>query len=151
MIDWPESTLDPVARLRVLAAALPDCHLEECVIDAPFEAVWGIAGDLEGGVPRLEQLHSVRILERRGAELDLLVRGRLATRFRFRSVLRPGFCLMESRFSKVGMAAVALPGERTLFAHFEGIPLLGRFLRPLLRASIRGDFRRLAALAGSTR
>ena len=53
--DWPLAELDPVQRMRVLVAGLPHVALAERVIEAPFEAVWAIAGDLVNGVPRFDR------------------------------------------------------------------------------------------------
>ena len=60
-VDWPLAELDPVQRMRVLAAGLPHVALAETVIAAPFDAVWAVAGDLVNGVPRFE--HDVRSIE----------------------------------------------------------------------------------------
>ena len=62
---WPDVVLSNVDRLRVLAAARPHLAVYECVIDAPFERVWAIAGDLEGAPSFELGLGHVRILERR--------------------------------------------------------------------------------------
>jgi hypothetical protein len=148
MNPWPQSDLDPVRRLRVLAAGLPHVALVEGVIDAPFERVWGLVGDVERGVPRFEQaVRSVEIVQRRGDELELIVVHPLGVRVRFRAVLQRGWCVMGSRWGDVGMAATAEGGgARTRFAHFEGSRLLGRAGRPWFRRNVRGDFSRITAL-----
>lgn len=38
--DWPVAELDPVRRMRVLAAATPGVAYAEKLIPAPFSAVW---------------------------------------------------------------------------------------------------------------
>jgi hypothetical protein len=64
--------LDPVARLRIMAAAYPGCARVERVLDAPFDAVWAVAGDLEQGVPRFDRM---RTRQRRSTPwLETLVR-----------------------------------------------------------------------------
>ena len=151
MNDWPQVEIDPVMRLRALAQALPDGVLMEAVFDAPFERFWSIAGDLESGVPRYESnVRSARILSRDGDRLRLRAELPLRLALHFDVELRPGWCLMSSRMSQVGMAARA-EGERTRFAHFEGFPHLGRLLRPLLRHSVRTDFEALHRLVGEAR
>ncbi|MEU6390524.1 hypothetical protein [Streptomyces sp. NPDC046939] len=40
MTDWPVTALDPVRRLRVLAAGLPAALYAEARLDLPFTAVW---------------------------------------------------------------------------------------------------------------
>ncbi len=48
---WPTADLDPVARLRALAAAIPGSAITETAIAAPFETVWAVASDGEQGLP----------------------------------------------------------------------------------------------------
>ena len=43
--------LDPVRRMRVLAAATPGVAYAEKLIPAPFSAVWEAASDLEHELP----------------------------------------------------------------------------------------------------
>jgi hypothetical protein len=123
--------LDPVARLRVLAAALPHVWLVESVLDAPFEAVWAVAGDLEGA-PSFETLvGEVRVLERNGPELQIASRVGPA---RFRLV-------------DVGMAARPEGRGQTRFAHYEGIRSLGRLVHPWLRWTLPRELRAIEKLA----
>jgi len=145
---WPEVEVDAVARLRALAAGLRYVVLAECVLDAPFERVWGIVGDLEHGVPRFEaQVSSARITAREGDRLVLEARHPLGPRARFDVLLQPGYCVMQGRFGDVGMAAAAEPGgERTRLAHYEGSRLFGRLAWPLLRRNIEADFAALRRL-----
>lgn len=86
-----DEELDPIRRLRILAAMHPGCALAEALLDAPFDAVWAIAGDLEQGVPRYEPtVKDVHIVQRRGERIVLTagdVRGRRQT---FHAILRPG-------------------------------------------------------------
>lgn len=143
---WPEVELDPVARLRVLAAALPHVCLVESVLDAPFEAVWAVAGDLEGA-PSFETLvGEVRILERNGPELQIASRVGPA-RFRLGARLEEGFCLMHGNGLDVGMAARPEGGGRTRFAHYEGIRSLGRLAHPWLRWTLPRELRTIEKLA----
>jgi hypothetical protein len=148
MIDWPTTELDPVRRLRILAAGLPYVSLDEAVIDAPLERLWGLTGDLVSGVPRFERhVLSVEVLERDGDHLSIEARSHFGLRMRYDVELRLGWCLMRSPYSQIGMAA-APEGEsgRTRFAHFEGSPVLGRLARPFFRWNIAGDLRRIARL-----
>jgi hypothetical protein len=146
-MNWPEIELDPVARLRALAAGLPHVALAEHVFDAPFDAVWGIVGDLENGVPRFEfGVRDLTITARDGDQLELVSRDPIGLKTSFRAVLRPGWCVMHARSADIGMAAAATSDGRTRFAHFEGIRWLGRLARPLLLRSVRSDFNRIDRL-----
>ena len=145
---WPEARLDPVQRLRVLAAGLPCVALAETVLEAPIERVWGLTGDLVDGAPRFEiGVQSARIIEQRGDHLELEVRSVFGTRTHFDVELRFGWCLMQSRSALIGMAAAEEEtGRTTRFAHFEGSKLLGRLGRPFFRWNIAGDMKRIARI-----
>lgn len=153
MSDWPRIDLDPIARLRALSAALPHTLLRECMIDAPFEAVWSVVGDLAHGVPRYELgIRSVELLDRvvreDGEHLRLRTHQSLGTASELEAVLRPGWCVMRSARLDIGLAAMPLDdGRRTRLAHYEGVRGLGRLLRPLFWTKIGGDFRRIARIA----
>ena len=43
---WPIATLDPVARMRALAAGLPNAAINETVFDVDFERFWPYIEDL---------------------------------------------------------------------------------------------------------
>ncbi len=151
--DWPVATLGPVARLRVLGAAIPGAVVRERLMGAPFDAVWGVAGDLEHGVPRVEPaVASARILWRHGDRLTLETRSPGGMRTRFDVELRPGWCLMQEQGRRylVGMAAEPDPDDpgRTRFAHLEGVPRrLGRLVVPLVDLAVRNDLRGIERLA----
>lgn len=137
---WPTATLDPVARLRALAAGLPGVVLHERTLDAPFDVVWGFVGDLERSVPAFDRsVASIEVLSRHGDRL----RVRAASTWRMGFVpldfdveLTSGWCWMVSRprLHVVGMAAVAA-GPGTRYAHLEGTAVASRLLRPVLRAT----------------
>lgn len=139
--DWPVAEFDPVRRLRVIAAATPGAALHERVLDEPFDTVWAVAADLEGELPRwlFADIRAVRVSPT-GSEARVV--GHSGLRARFDVVLRPGWCLMQSRFLLGGMAA-APEGGATRFA------FLGAFrgpLRPLapLTSGLRGPAARRA-------
>jgi uncharacterized membrane protein len=50
---WPVASLDPIRRLRVMAAATPGTDLTELIIDAPPELVWQTVSNLQAEMPRL--------------------------------------------------------------------------------------------------
>ena len=125
--------LDPVRRMRVIAAATPGVAYAEKLIPAPFSAVWEAASDLEHELPRMvTDLRSFEITSTRGERMTARARGRLGQHARFDVVLRPGWCAMQSRFLVGGMAA-APDGAGTRFAFLGALRLPGiRLLNPVL-------------------
>lgn len=86
---WPVADLDPVRKLRVMAAAIPGTDLTEWTIDAPPELVWQVASDLQAEMPRLvRDFRSVTITPGTGEHLVMHARGYLGQRARFDVVLR---------------------------------------------------------------
>jgi hypothetical protein len=135
----PPAELDPIRRLRVLAATIPGAAVAEDVLDAPYEAVWDTVRDLEhlGGIEVL--IADPHIRSRRpdpdtgGERIEI---GYKARPFGPREVtdvdLRDGWCLMQSPRAIAVMAAVP-EGGRTRFAHLEAVRFPGRRLfGPLL-------------------
>lgn len=142
---WPDVELSPVRRLRVLAASIPGAVLRERVMSVPADAVWALASDFEGGVPRFEPMvTSARIIRRDGDQLLLETRSPFRTRTLFDVALRECFCWMQarSRVYVVGMAVEDAPGGRALFAHVEGVPrAVGRLVRPFIGLAVGHDLR----------
>ncbi len=132
---WPIAELDAIRRLRVLAAAVPGAAVAETTIDAPFEQVWAVAADLEREMPAyLPDVRSVRITRRDGERLEADARGYAGLRARFDIVLRPGWCVMRSRFLLGAMAAVP-DADRTRFAFLGGVHIPAqRVAAPVLAA-----------------
>jgi hypothetical protein len=149
MTSWPVVEVDAVRRLRIVAAALPYVALDEAVFDAPLDRVWGLVGDLVHGVPQFERgIDEVEILREEEERLEVVTRYTpLRLPMRFAVELRRGWCLMQSPYAQIGMAAVSEDGGRkTRFAHFEGSPALGVLARPYFRWNVAGDLRRIAEL-----
>jgi hypothetical protein len=147
LFAWPEVALDPVSKMRAIAEALPYGAVRETVFDAPFDRVWDFISDLEHSTVQFERaIRRVEILEQSGESLR--IRSRMITGFsiEFDVVLRPGWCVMNSRFGQNGMAARSEGEGRTRFIHFEGSPLLGKLLRPYFHWNIESDFKKLKAL-----
>ncbi|HLK01250.1 MAG TPA: SRPBCC family protein [Streptosporangiaceae bacterium] len=145
--NWPVADLDPVRRLRVLAASLRfPVYEAEIVLPVSPDDVWSVASDLERELPRcLSTVRSVRITREDGERLELLATGTLGQRARFDVVLRPGWCLMRSRFVVGAMAAVP-EGDGTRFASLGGFRLPGaRLATPLLALTGDRAMRRFAA------
>jgi len=146
--DWPVADLDPVRRLRVVAAATPGIGYAEEVIAAPFGSVWQFASDLERSLPDLlTDVRSFKIIPGHAERFQALARGRLGQRARFDVVLRPGWCLMQSRFVIGGMAAVPeAGGTRCAFLgglRLPGIKLIDPLLGPVAGRLARRALRRL--------
>jgi len=146
---WPEAQLDPIRRMRILAASIPGAAMAETVIAQPFERVWAVASDLEGELPHLiRDFRTVRVSPGEKGRLVLHARGYLGQRARFDVVLRPGWCWMQSRFLLGGMAAAPHP-DGTTVALLGGLRQPGiRAMQPLVNAAGRplaaGALRRLA-------
>lgn len=125
--DWPVAELDPVRRLRVIAATTPGTSIHETVVAAPLESVWAVAADLENELPRwlFPDIRSITLTRTTdGNRPQARAIGYSGLRARFDVVLRPGWCLMQSRFLLGGMAATD-EGGATRFA------VLGGFRGPL--------------------
>lgn len=134
-MSWPVAELDPIRRLHILAAAVPGAIVTETVLDAPFERAWAVAADLEHELPRyLPDVRTFTIIRRDGEQLEARARGYAGLRARFDIVLRPGWCIMRSRFLLGGLAAVA-EGDHTRFAFLGGVHVPAqRLVAPALAA-----------------
>jgi hypothetical protein len=122
--------IDPIDRLTILAAALPGAAVRQRQITASFDAVWRVIADLEHATPRYEPgVAQVRVIERHGQLLRVLVRDTRGREEMMDAKLRPGWCLMQSATVVVAFAARPL-GSQTLLAHLEHrrvpVPLLGQ-------------------------
>ncbi|MDD9378048.1 SRPBCC family protein [Streptomyces sp. ZAF1911] len=119
--------LDPVARLRIMAAGVPGARVVEATLPAPLEAVWAVMSDLEGEFGRFQpDMRSVRVLRVTGDRVEALARSRYGLRAHFRGVLRPGWCWLQSRFLIIGMAATPTPDGGTRVALTGGVRVPGR-------------------------
>lgn len=147
-MSWPVADLDPVRRLRALAAAIPGASVAERVIPAPFAAVWAVVSDLEKEFGTFEPDMRHLTVESTGPDDGRLVaraRSRYGMRARFDVDLRPGWCWMQSRFLLVGLAATAVP-EGTLVAQTGGVRVPGRAALVPWGVRVAGE-RALARLA----
>lgn len=133
---WPDARVDPVMRLRALAAAIPGSAVTETFIAAPLDVVWAVASDLEAELLHfIPDVRSVRLIPGPSDRSVALIRGRSGLRGRFDVVLRPGWCVMQSRFVIGAMAATPAPGG-TIFAGLGALRLpAARTLTPLLSAA----------------
>lgn len=148
---WPTATLDPVARMRALAAGLPNAAIDETVFDVAFDRFWPFIEDLENNTPRYEgAVNSLRILDRRGEQIRLEARTPFGFWVAFDCVLRSGWCIMRSGSGQIGMAAHPESPSQTRFIHFESASSLGWLARPFFAWNIRNDFRRLRSLLTPT-
>ncbi len=126
--QWPVAELDPVRRLRVIATVTPGVIYAEQHIPAPIGEVWAVASDLENELPRIvADVRTFEITASAGERLQGRARSRLGLRARFDVVLRPGWCLMQSRFLIFGMAAVPEDGG-TRFAGLGALRVPGAML-----------------------
>ncbi|WP_251071345.1 hypothetical protein [Streptomyces sp. ISL-43] len=121
------NAVDPVARLRIMAAGVPGARVVERVLPAPLEAVWAVMSDLEGEFGHFQpDMRTVRVLRVTGDRVEALARSKYGPRAHFRGVLRPGWCWLQSRFLIIGMAAAPEPGGGTRVALTGGVRVPGR-------------------------
>lgn len=144
--------IDPIDRLAILAAALPGAAVRQRRIAAPFDAVWQVITDLEHATPRFEDaVAHVRVIERRGELLRLLVQDTAGREDAMEARLRPGWCLMQSATIVIAFAARRLDGE-TLLAHLEHrrvqTPVSGRSGSAYRRAALAKIDRELHTIEG---
>ena len=133
--SWPVAELDPIRRLKVMAATIPGAVLSELVVPAPFDRAWASAADLETALPlMIRDFRSVALTTVEAGRLRMDARGKLGQRARFDVVLRPGWCWMQSRLWVGGIAArEETAGTRIGFLgglRVPGAGLLVRGLRP---------------------
>lgn len=135
--DWPVAALDPVRRLRIMAASIPGASYAEQVFAHALGDLWAVAADLETEFPMLlTDVRTLRIVHSDGEHLEAIAVGRLGQRARFDIVMRPGWCWMQSRFLHGGMAATPAPGG-TRFAFMGALRLPGiRLAAPLIRKTV---------------
>ena len=83
---WPSADLDPLRRMRILAAAIPQAAFRERLLDAPFDDVWCVAGDLERGTPQWKKdVAALAILHREADRLEVQLRSYFGIRLRLRA------------------------------------------------------------------
>jgi hypothetical protein len=144
---WPEADLDPIAKMRALAAGLPNAAIDETLFDVPFERFWPFIADLENNTALYEGAVSrLRILDRQDESIRLEARSPFGIWIPFDCILRSGWCIMQSKSGQIGMAAHPKNATQTRFIHFEASSSFGRLTRPIFAWNIRGDFRRLRNL-----
>ncbi|KUJ69017.1 hypothetical protein ACZ90_14300 [Streptomyces albus subsp. albus] len=123
--SWPTTDLDPLRRLKVIAATAKHATFAERYYEVPLDRLWAVASDLERELPRLVPgVRSFTVLDSVGDRLSARAVSVLGHREHFDVVLRPGWCLMQSRVLASGMAAVA-EGDGTRFAFFSSLRLPG--------------------------
>lgn len=135
--QWPRAELDSIARLRVIAAAIPGSAVTETLITQPFDAVWAVASDLEGELSHsIDVVRSVQIVSREADRAVALIHGHSRLRAHFEIVQRPGWCVMQSRFIIGAMAAAEDP-HGTRFALLGAVRIPGaRTVSPLLARAV---------------
>lgn len=128
---WPTAELNPVQRLRVMAAATDAVMYAEQYLEVPATELWQVASDLEGELPHLvPTLRSFTMEPGRGD--SAWAESHLGHRARFDVLLQPGWCLMQSRHV-IGAMAATPEGSGTRFAVLGGLrgTRLPRLLTPL--------------------
>jgi hypothetical protein len=146
-VQWPTAALDPIRRVRVLAAAVPGGYAE-VVLDVPYARAWSWLTDLEHSVPAFDaQVDRLRISSRRpsadGLGEDIsFVASNHGVRLPFTARVEDGWCLMQTRIRGfiVAFAAVADGPDRTRYAQLEAVALPGgRLLQRRFTRDVRRD------------
>jgi hypothetical protein len=120
--NWPTADLDPVRRLRALAAGVPGAVVTERVFDAPLSVVWELMwGDGRTFAELQPDMRSITGLTVDGDRVSLHARSRYGMRAQLKGTVRPGWCWLQSRFLLIGMAATEEPDGRTRVALTGGI------------------------------
>jgi hypothetical protein len=113
-----ELGLDPIVRLRVLAAALPGSTLVTREIGAPLASVWAVVEDLERFSPLYEPFVASAAGQEGGGRKILHVTYKNGLREDCVVRLAAGWCLMQSPSVVVAFAARSTQ-TGTLLAHLE--------------------------------
>jgi hypothetical protein len=125
--DWPTADLDPVRRLRALAAGIPGAAVTERVFDTSPAQAWDLMWDDGRNFTVIQpDMHSITDLIIDGERVSLRARSRRGFRAHLQGIVRPGWCWLQSRFLLIGMAAAEEPDGRTRVALTGGVRLPGR-------------------------
>jgi hypothetical protein len=146
----PDTRLDPVSRLHVVAAALPQAVVVQRRLRVSFSAVWNVVADLERYAPRFEAgLSAVRIVEREGVRLRLRVTFANGIEEAVEARLWSGWCLMQSSTDVAAFAARPV-GDGVLLAHLEHrrqAAARARLPRSLMRSKLKRELDAIERLA----
>lgn len=154
-IDWPTASLDPIRRLKVLAAAVPGSAWAEATLDAPFDQVWPWLTDFERSVARFDaQVQRVQVRRRwieDGAERVDLVATTFGIPVPLRARVERGFCLMAARARAYLVVMAAVPDEgRTRFCHLEAVPIPGaKVSHGAIQRAVTSDVENISRLAAA--
>ncbi|MCG7526052.1 hypothetical protein MHW47_16580 [Streptomyces sp. OfavH-34-F] len=128
--QWPAGApLDPVRRLRVLAAGVSGARVTVREIAAPCADVAPLLADVDGELARLvPDMRRLRLTRAEGDRVEAQARSRFGMRARFHGVRRPGWLWLQSRFVLIGIAAAPAPDRpgHTLVAFTGGVRVPGR-------------------------
>ena len=157
-MSWPETTLDTIDQLHVMAGVLSGVAVTEVHLDAPFEEVWAFVEDIGRSAVTIDPLLAeVRVTERDGTHWKGKVRPRFLPLWLPLDIeMNEGLCWMQARaplrrLQYVGMAAVADPAGGTRYGHLEGVDVPGgRYLRGLFRRMIALDAQGIGRVFGTS-
>ncbi|MER5730663.1 hypothetical protein ABT084_20420 [Streptomyces sp. NPDC002138] len=123
--SWPTADLDPIRRLKVISAATNATSYAQRRYEVPIERLWAVAADLENELPQIiTGLRSFTITGTDGERISAQAVSSLGHREHFDVVLRPGWCLMQSKVLLGAMAAIP-DGSGTTFAFMSGLRIPG--------------------------
>jgi hypothetical protein len=67
VVNWPETTLDTIGQLHVMAGVLSGVAVTEVHLDAPFDEVWAFVEDLGRSAAAIDPLLAeARVTQRDG-------------------------------------------------------------------------------------
>jgi hypothetical protein len=147
---WPQAKIDGVARVHVLASAIPHVHLVERLIDVPYERAWRFLEDIEASVPAFDtEVQRLVITKRDGNLLRMKVRARYSPPLPFVCEMGDSHLVMRApaNLYVVAFGARAVGSGQTLYAQFEGSPRsIGRVATRRIARHVAHDADRLKSL-----
>ena len=139
-MTWPVAYLDPVRRLRVMAATVSGASVTERSVSAGTSDVWALLTDFEAGFAAIQpDMRRVSVERRDGEDVTLHATSRYGMRARLHGSVEPGWCWLQSRFLIIAMAATPEEGG-TRVALTGGVRIPGR--AAIVPVGVRREARR---------
>jgi hypothetical protein len=123
--SWPSASIDGVATVEVLAAAIGSPALIRRVIEAPVDVAWGWLANIETSIPAFDRtVNRVDITDRSGDLVRMTVKSPFMPVLPFRCHFGQRHVTMTgpARLYTVMFGVSALGPDRTLYVQCEAIP-----------------------------